>query len=105
MPGTAAVGMKTAARMSAMATTGLATCSMAAIEASFGDMPSSIWCSTASTTTIASSTTRPMASTSPSSDSVLMEKPSAGKTTNVPMSETGTASNGMSVARQPCRKT
>ena len=39
MPGTAAVGMKTAAKMSAIATTGLETCSMAAIEASFGDMP------------------------------------------------------------------
>ena len=38
-------------------------------------MPSSMWCSTASTTTIASSTTRPMASTRPNSDSVLIEKP------------------------------
>ena len=27
-----------------------------------------------------------------------------GKTTKVPTSETGTASNGISVARQPCRK-
>ena len=27
-----------------------------------------------------------------------------GKTMNVPMSETGTASSGMKVARQPCRK-
>ncbi len=72
--------------------------------ADFGSMPSSMWCSTASTTMMASSTTRPMASTSPKSESVLMEKPSAGKMMNVPMSETGTASNGMRVARQPCRK-
>jgi hypothetical protein len=40
----------------------------------------------------------------PKSDSVLIEKPSAGKMMKVPMSETGTASSGMSVARQPCRK-
>src|ERR1700751_4224473 len=97
--------IKPAARMSAIATTGLETCSIAAIEASLGDMPSSMWCSTASTTTMASSTTRPMASTKPSKESVLMGKPSAGKTTNVPMRETGTASSGMRVARHPCRKT
>ena len=63
-----------------------------------------MWCSTASTTTIASSTTNPIANTIPNSDSVLMEKPSIGKTTKVPISETGTASRGISVARQPCRK-
>ena len=46
-----------------------------------------------------------MASTRPNSDSVLMEKPSSGKTMNVPTSDTGTASVGISVARKPCRKT
>ena len=66
-------------------------------------MPSSMWCSTASTTTIASSTTRPIASTRPKSDSVLIEKPSSGKNAKVPMSDTGTAISGMSVARQFCR--
>ena len=45
-----------------------------------------------------------MASTRPKSESVLIEKPSRGKMAKVPMSETGTASKGMSVARQPCRK-
>jgi hypothetical protein len=49
---------------------------------------------------MASSTTRPIASTSPNSDSVLIEKPRRGKTANVPMSETGTATIGISVARQ-----
>ena len=44
-----------------------------------------------------------MASTRPNSDSVLIEKPSSGKTANVPISETGTASIGISVARQFCR--
>ena len=62
-----------------MPTTGPETSSIALSVASRGAMPSSMWCSTASTTTIASSTTRPMASTRPNSDSVLIEKPSSGK--------------------------
>ncbi len=67
--------MKTAARMIATATTGLDTSRMAWNAASRGAMPSSMWRSTASTTTMASSTTSPMASTMPKSDSVLMENP------------------------------
>ncbi len=35
---------------------------------------------------------------------MLIENPSSGKTAKVPISETGTASSGISVARQPCRK-
>ena len=62
-----------------MAMTGPETSSIALMVASCGDMPCSMWCSTASTTTMASSTTSPMASTSPNSDRVLMEKPSIGK--------------------------
>ncbi len=53
---------------------------------------------------MASSTTSPMARTSPNSESVLMENPSSGNTANVPTSETGTASSGIKVARKPCRK-
>ena len=105
MPPMKATGMNTAARISAMPTTGPDTSSIACSVASRGDMPSSMWCSTASTTTIASSTTRPIASTSPKSDSVLIEKPSSGKTTKVPISDTGTVRIGISVARQFCRKT
>jgi hypothetical protein len=97
------VGMKTAARISAMPITGLDTSSIALIVASRGESPCSMPTSTASTTTIASSTTSPIASTRPSSDSVLIEKPSIGKTRNAPISETGTAISGISVARQPCR--
>ena len=63
-----------------------------------------MWCMTASTTTIASSTTMPMARTRPSSESTLIEKPSSGKNMNAPTSETGTVRSGMSVARQFCRK-
>ena len=47
---------------------------------------------------------QPMASTRPNSESVLMENPNSGKDINVPTSETGTASSGISVARQSCRK-
>ena len=100
-----AVGTKTAVRMSAVAMTGPVTSSIAFSAASRGDIPSSMWCSTASTTTIASSTTMPIASTRPNSERVLIEKPSSGKTAKVPTSETGTASIGMSVARQFCRNT
>ncbi|MNT25890.1 hypothetical protein D3C72_1614350 [compost metagenome] len=60
--------------------------------------------STFSTTTIASSTTMPMASTSPNSVSALMENPKAYMTAKVPMIETGTAISGMIDARHVCRK-
>ena len=59
--------------------------------------------STFSTTTMASSTTMPIASTSPNSDSVLIEKPNASSTANVPTIDTGTATSGMIDARQVCR--
>ena len=100
-----ATGMNTAARMRAIATTGPCTSDIAWRVASRGAIPSSMWCSTASTTTMASSTTRPMARTSPKSESVLTEKPRSGKTANAPTSETGTVRSGMSVARQLWRKT
>ncbi len=105
MPGMKTVGRNTAARTSAMAMTGPATCSIAARVASRGAIPSSMWRSTASTTTMASSTTRPMATTIPIRAIGLMENPRRGKKAKVPMSETGTATAGISVARHPCRKT
>ena len=63
--------------------------------------------STFSTTTMASSTTMPIARISPSSVSMLSEKPKTSITPKVPISEMGTATIGMSVARQLCseRKT
>jgi hypothetical protein len=97
------IGMKTDARITATLTTGAVTSFIAASVASRGERPSSMWRSTASTTTIASSTTSPMASTRPKSERVLTEKPRAGNTMNVPTSDTGTAIRGMSVARQVCR--
>ncbi len=59
--------------------------------------------STFSTTTMASSTSRPIASTMASMVSVLIEKPAAASTPKVPSSTTGTASVGISVARMFCR--
>jgi hypothetical protein len=58
---------------------------------------------TFSTTTIASSTTMPTASTSPNRLSALIEKPNRCITANVPITDTGTASSGMIEARQVCR--
>ena len=72
--------------------------------ASRGDRPSlGMIRSTFSSTTIASSTTMPIASTMPNSVSVLIEKPNSSMPANVPISDTGTASIGISVARQFCR--
>ena len=73
--------------------------------ASKGESPSvRIRRSTFSSTTMASSTTMPMESVIAKSVSVLSEKPKSQRPAIVPMSETGTASIGMSVARQLCRK-
>ena len=53
-----------------------------------------------SSITMASSTTRPIASTIASSVSVLMVKPSAYITANAPINENGMVTSGISVARQ-----
>jgi hypothetical protein len=81
------------------------TSRIACTVASCGVNPRSMLRSTFSTTTIASSTTMPMASTRPNNVSVLIEKPSASSAAKVPTMEIGTASSGMIDARQVCRKT
>ena len=58
-----------------------------------------------SSTTIASSTTMPMASTSPNSVRLFREKPSAAMTANVPIKETGTSIIGRIMALQSCKNT
>ncbi len=104
MPPRNATGTNTAARISAIATTGPLTSSIARMVASRGlSLLACMWCSTASTTTIASSTTMPIASTMPNRVSVLMVKPSNVNAAKVATSDTGTASIGISVARQLCR--
>ena len=100
-----AVGTNTAHSTSAIVMIGADTSSIALRVASIGDCPISMCRSTFSTTTIASSTTMPIARTRPKSDSVLSEKPAASITANVPTSDTGTATSGMIDARQVCRNT
>ncbi|OQA08412.1 MAG: hypothetical protein BWY67_01519 [Bacteroidetes bacterium ADurb.Bin397] len=68
--------------------------------ASFGGKPSScIILSTFSITTIASSTSNPIASTMANMVSILIDMPANLKTAKVPSSTTGTAIVGISVAR------
>src|SRR5215213_8242848 len=100
MPAMNAVGTNTAHKTNAIAITGAVTSSIAFRDASLGDNPSANQRSTFSTTTIASSTTIPIASTSPNNERLLSEKPSSASTANVPISDTGTAIMGISVARQ-----
>jgi hypothetical protein len=56
-----------------------------------------------STTTMASSTTMPMARMKPNMVSAFSVKPSASSTAKVPTMETGMASSGITAARQFCR--
>ena len=100
-----AIGTNTATSTSAIAMIGPLTSSIALYVASRGDRPLPMLRSTFSTTTIASSTTMPIASTRPNSDSALMEKPNASISANVPTIDTGTAISGMMEARQVCRNT
>ncbi|MNI72280.1 hypothetical protein D3C73_1282140 [compost metagenome] len=99
-----ATGINTAHNTSTMATTGPATSSMARLAASLGVILCTCMLrSTFSITTIASSTTMPMASTMPNSVSMFTENPSASMPMKVPTIDTGTAITGISVARRLCR--
>ena len=98
-------GTNTAQSTSATPTTGPVTSSIARYEASRGESPFSIQRSTFSTTTIASSTTIPIASTRPKRERLLRLNPSPAMKANVPTIATGTAISGISVARQFCRNT
>ena len=97
--------MNTAASTSAMAIKAPPTSSMVLWAASAGWRPLAISRSTFSTTTMASSTTMPMARIRPNSVRLLREKPSTDITAKVPMSDTGMATIGISAVRQDCRKT
>ena len=100
-----ATGTNTALSTTATPTSAPVICPMALRVASRGDNPSSVITrSTFSTTTIASSTSSPIASTRPNIVSVLMVNPNAAMIPKVPRSTTGTAMVGISVARRFCRK-
>src|SRR6185436_6090030 len=95
----------TAHSVSTIAMIGLVTSCIALIAASRAERCSvDMMRSTFSSTTIASSTTIPIASTMPNSVSILIEKPNICMAANVPINDTGTASIGMTVARQFCKK-
>ena len=99
-----AIGTNTADSTRPMPTSAPVIWSIDLRVASSGDRPSSCMIrSTFSTTTMASSTSRPIASTMANIVSMLIEKPSAASTPKVPSSTTGTAMVGISVARKFCR--
>ncbi len=99
-----AIGRNTAESTTAMPTSAGVISRIDLRVASRGSSPSSVINrSTFSTTTIASSTSSPMASTMPNIVSMLMFRPATESVANVPSSTTGTAIAGMSVARQLCR--
>ncbi|MCY1529078.1 hypothetical protein D9M68_642060 [compost metagenome] len=103
-PGVKAKGAYTAAKVSVMATMAKPISRAPLIAASNGFMPSSIWRKMFSSTTIASSTTRPMASTMASRVSVLIEKPNRYISAQAPTSDTGMVTMGMMLARRLRRK-
>ncbi len=96
--------MKTAQSTRTMAITGPLTSCIAWIAASRGVLRSvAMIRSTFSSTTIASSTTMPIANTKPNKVRRLIEKPSRYMPAKVPMIDTGTARMGISVARIFCK--
>ena len=93
-----AMGMNTDTSTTVMPTMAPLIWPMALRVAANGDNPSSTMMrSTFSTTTMASSTKMPMASTMPNMVSTLMEKPNTLITPKVPISATGTTRVGISV--------
>ena len=105
MPPKKDIGIKTAERTAATPSRAQVIWSMDLRMASAAESPSvCMMRSVFSTTTMASSTSRPMASTRPNMLKVLMEDPVAPMTAIVPSRTMGTAMAGMRVARQFCRK-
>ena len=105
VPGMKVTGMNTAINTSVHDMTATDTSLMACRVASRASlMPFSIFAMTASTTTMASSTTVPMASTRANSVRMLSEKPAILTMAKVPSSDTIIEMEGMMVALKFCRK-
>ena len=101
IPPRKAGGRKTAMSTHVIPTMAPVISFMARMAASLDDSPNSVMLrSTFSTTTIASSTTKPMARTSPNKVIMLIENPNRDITANVPIIDTGIVITGMIVARQ-----
>ena len=97
-PAKKASGMNTDTSTTVTPTIAPEICPIALRVASSGGKPSVVMMrSTFSTTTMASSTTMPITSTMPNIVSTLIEKPNISSTANVPISEIGTTSVGISV--------
>ena len=105
VPGMNATGTNTAMNTSVHEITATDTSLMAWRVASRALlMPPSIFAITASTTTMASSTTVPIASTRANSVNIFSEKPASCTIANVPSSDTIIEIDGISVAFQFCKK-
>ena len=104
-PGRKAAGRNTDISTRVMPMIGPNSSRMAALAASRPDMPFSILWTAPSTTTMASSTTMPIASTIANRVEKLTVKPSAAMAAKAPMMVTGTVVAGTSIARQSCRNT
>src|SRR5271165_1747351 len=106
VPGNNDTGTNTATSTSDVAITAPATSFIATLAALCGsEIPSMMCRSTFSITTMASSTTKPVASVMPNSVRVFTEKPSTFTKINVPISETGMVIAGINVLRQSCKNT
>ena len=105
VPGMKATGMNTAINTSVHDTTATDTSLMASRVACLASViPPSIFAITASTTTMASSTTVPMASTRAKSVRMLSENPASDTMAKVPSRETIIEIEGIIVALKFCRK-
>ena len=99
MPPISRIGMNTAISEMLIDSTVKPTSCAPSSAACSGGMPASTWRVMFSSTTMASSTTKPVAMVSAISDRLSRLKPSRYITPNVPSSETGTATAGIRVAR------
>src|ERR1700760_4026071 len=105
VPGKNETGTKTEISTSEVAMTALETSCIAAEVALRASQRSvAIWRCTFSITTMASSTTSPVASVIPNIVRELMENPKTLMNAKVPINETGIVMAGMTVARQSSRK-
>ena len=105
VPGKNETGTNTAISTSEVAMTALVTSAIAREVATCGSECSIEICRcTFSMTTIASSTTRPVANVIPNNVRELIEKPKMRIKAKVPIRETGIVTAGMIVARQSSRK-
>ena len=99
VPGKKAIGTKTEIKVAVVAKTAKNTCRVPTTAAASGFSPSARFRCMFSTTTMASSTIKPVASTKAKRVRMLMEKPSSQIAATVPINATGIAAAGIKVGR------